>query len=171
MRVYLVGYMGSGKSTVGRRLAHLTGWLFIDLDKYIEERYCRSVPQIFAIEGEAAFRVKEQKALEEVSEFDNVIVATGGGAPCFFDNMSLMNRTGTTLFLDVAPQVLAGRLAVSKTERPLIKGKTRQELIDFIIRNLEIRRPFYELAHHRITGTEMNAEAILQMISESPGHL
>ena len=170
MRVYLVGYMGSGKSTVGRRLAHLTGWLFIDLDKYIEERNCRSVPQIFAIEGELAFREKEHKALEEVSEFDNVVVATGGGAPCFFDNMALMNRTGTTLFLDVEPQILAGRLAVSKTERPLIKGKTRQELIDFIIENLSKRRPFYELSHHRITGTEINVDEILRIISESPGH-
>ena len=170
MRVYLVGYMGSGKSTVGRRLAHLTGWLFIDLDKYIEERNCRSVPQIFALEGEMAFREKEHKALEEVSEFDNVVVATGGGAPCFFDNMALMNRTGTTLFLDVEPQTLAGRLAVSKTERPLIKGKTRQELLDFIISNLEIRRPWYEQSRFRITSTELSPEIILRMISESPGH-
>jgi len=169
MRIYLVGYMGSGKSTVGRRLAHLAGLLFIDLDKYIEERNCRSVPQIFAIEGEMAFREKEHKALEEVSEFDNVVVATGGGAPCYFDNMALMNTTGTTLFLDVEPQILAGRLAVSKTERPLIKGKTKQELIDFIIENLSKRRPFYELSHFRINDTEIHAEVILQMISESSG--
>jgi shikimate kinase len=164
MRIYLVGYMGSGKSTVGRRLALLAGLHFIDLDKYIEERNCRSVPQIFAIEGETAFREKEHKALEEVSVFDDVVVATGGGAPCFFTNMELMNRTGITLFLDLEPRILAGRLAVSKTERPLIKGKTRQELTDFIILNLEKRRPFYEQSRFRITDTEMDPEEILQMI-------
>jgi shikimate kinase len=84
MRIYLVGYMGSGKSTLGRRLAGHAGLHFIDLDKYIEERNCRTVPQIFALEGEESFRKKERKALEEVSEFDNVVVATGGGAPCFW---------------------------------------------------------------------------------------
>jgi len=158
--------MGSGKSTIGKRLAHLTGLSFIDLDKYIEERNCRSVPQIFAMEGEDAFREKEHKALLEVSEFDNVVVATGGGSPCFFGNMELMNKTGITLFLDVEVPVLARRLAFSKTERPLIKGKTRQDLTDFINSNLEKRRPFYEKSQYRITGTEINPEEILRLIEK-----
>lgn len=164
MRIYLVGYMGSGKSTLGRHLAHQTGMSFIDLDKYIEERNCRSVSQIFALEGETAFREKEHKALLEISEFDNIVVATGGGAPCFFDNMDRMNQTGITLFLDIETQVIAKRLTSSKTERPLIKGKSRQELIDFIHKNLEIRRPFYEKSHFRITGPDLNTEAILEIL-------
>ena len=165
MRIYLVGYMGSGKSTLGRRLASHAGWHFIDLDKYIEERNCRTVPQIFAIEGEESFRNKERKALEEVSEFDNVVVATGGGAPCFFDNMDLMNRTGITIFLDIHPEILANRLITSKTERPLIKGKSKIELEDFIAENLQKRRSFYEQSRITIGDQDMNPELIIKLIT------
>jgi shikimate kinase len=167
MRIYLVGYMGSGKSTLGRRLARYTGLHFIDLDKYIEERNCRSVPQIFTLEGEASFRKKERKALGEVSEFDDIVVATGGGAPCFFDNMELMNQTGITLFLDLEPSVLARRLSVSKNVRPLITGKSSQELVEFIALNLEKRRPFYEQSRFRIDNPELSSELIVKIISET----
>ena len=164
MRIYLVGYMGSGKSTLGRKLAGFTGYHFIDLDKYIEERQCRTVPQIFAEEGEAAFREKERKALQEVSEFSDVVVATGGGAPCFYDNMEVMNRTGITIFLDIAPEILAKRLMKSKTERPLIKGKSPEELQKFIAENLARRRPFYELARIRIDREDIAPAEILRLI-------
>jgi shikimate kinase len=166
MRIYLVGYMGSGKSTLGRRLASHAGLHFIDLDKYIEERNCRTVPQIFALEGEEIFRMKERKALEEVSAFDDVVVATGGGAPCFFDNMELMNRTGITIFLDIHPEILAKRLLTSKTERPLIKGKSKDELENFIAGNLQKRRTFYEQAKIRINNPDMNPELILKLLQE-----
>jgi shikimate kinase len=167
MRIYLVGYMGSGKSTLGRHLARHAGLLFIDLDKYIEERNCRSVPQIFALEGEENFRKKERKALEEVSEFDNVVVATGGGAPCFFDNMELMNRTGITIYLDIHPEILAKRLTTSKTERPLLKGKSKIELENFIGENLQKRRIFYEQSRIRIENPELNPELIIKLITET----
>jgi shikimate kinase len=167
MRIYLVGYMGSGKSTLGRHLARHAGLLFIDLDKYIEERNCRSVPQIFALEGEENFRKKERKALEEVSEFDNVVVATGGGAPCFFDNMELMNRTGVTIYLDIHPEILAKRLTTSKTERPLLKGKSKIELENFIGENLQKRRIFYEQSRIRIENPELNPELIIKLITET----
>jgi shikimate kinase len=167
MRIYLVGYMGSGKSTLGRRLARHAGLHFIDLDKYIEERNCRTVPQIFTLEGEDCFRKKERKALEEVSEFMDVVVATGGGAPCFFDNMDLMNRTGITLFLDVAPSNLARRLSVSKNVRPLIMGKSKQELVDFIAESLEKRRPLYEQSRFRIDNPELSSELIFKLITPS----
>jgi shikimate kinase len=162
-----VGYMGSGKSTLGRHLARHAGLLFIDLDKYIEERNCRSVPQIFALEGEENFRKKERKALEEVSEFDNVVVATGGGAPCFFDNMELMNRTGITIYLDIHPEILAKRLTTSKTERPLLKGKSKIELENFIGENLQKRRIFYEQSRIRIENPELNPELIIKLITET----
>jgi shikimate kinase len=167
MRIYLIGYMGSGKSTLGRNLARHAGLHFIDLDKYIEERNCRSVPQIFALEGEESFRMKERKALEEVSEFDNVVVATGGGAPCFYDNMELMNRTGITIFLDIHPEILAKRLIISKTERPLIKGKSKKELEEFIEENLHKRRLFYEQSRIRICHPEMHPDLIIRLITES----
>lgn len=167
MRIYLVGYMGSGKTTLGRKLAKLAHLNFIDLDKYIEERHCRSVPQLFAEEGEACFREFEHKALAEVSEFDNVVVATGGGAPCFFDNMELMNRTGITLFLDFSPAILTGRLLRSKNERPLIKGKSPEELRRFISETLEKRRPFYAKACHTIASPEIPAEEIVKLLGLS----
>jgi shikimate kinase len=165
MRIYLVGYMGSGKTTLGRRLARLMGLNFIDLDKYIEERHCRTVQQLFAGEGEEIFRRYERKALEEVAEYDDVVVSTGGGAPCFFDNMALMNRTGTTVFLDLPPAILAGRLLRSKTERPLIKGKTPEELRLFIVKTLAERRPYYEKARFTITRSETPAEEIVKLIN------
>ena len=138
--------MGCGKSTLGRKLAQRLNLCFIDLDKYIEERNFRTIPSIFAEEGEEGFRLREKNALEEIAEFENLVVATGGGAPCFFDNMELMNRTGITLYLAPPVSELVERLLKSKNERPLIKGKSREELTRFIDENLKRRAPFYEKA-------------------------
>ena len=92
-RVFLVGYMGAGKTTVGKELAKLAGLSFIDLDYYIEGRYHKAVSQIFAERGEEAFREIERNMLHEVAEFEDVLISTGGGAPCFFDNMEFMNAS------------------------------------------------------------------------------
>ncbi len=146
MRIYLVGYMGCGKSTIGRKVADILSFSFIDLDKFIEERNFKSVPAIFAEEGEAAFREKEKSALLEVSQFEDVVIGTGGGAPCFFENMNYMNANGVTIYIAPETEVLATRLLNSKTERPLIAGKKRAELIDFINQALIVRAPFYEKA-------------------------
>lgn len=146
MRIYLIGYMGSGKSMVGKGLAQKLGLTFIDMDHYIEERNFRTVPQIFAEDGEAGFRKLEQKALHELSEFDDVVIATGGGAPCFFDNMEVIKRTGRSVYLNGTPRIIAERLKQSKIERPLIKGKTDQELVDFIHGTLTKRSAWYQQA-------------------------
>ncbi len=152
MRIFLVGYMGCGKSTIGRKVADLLGISFVDLDKYIEERYFKTVPAIFAEEGEKGFREKERTALLEVSQFENVMVGTGGGAPCFFDNMEVMNKNGVTIYIAPDTDILATRLLKSKTERPLIAGKSREELILFIEGALLKRAPFYEKAKIIIRG-------------------
>ena len=152
MRIYLVGYMGCGKSTIGRKVAEILGISFVDLDKYIEERYFRSVPAIFAEEGEERFREKERLSLLEVSQFENVIVGTGGGAPCFYDNMEVMNNNGITVYIAPDTDVLAMRLLKSKNERPLITGKSPEELIKFIDQALLKRAPFYEKAKIIIRG-------------------
>src|SRR5680860_1043366 len=102
MRIYLIGYMGCGKSTLGRRLSNYLGLQFVDMDHYIEERNCKTIPQIFKEEGEVEFRKKERKALEELSEFTDIVIATGGGAPCFFDNVELMNKSGHTVYLNLS---------------------------------------------------------------------
>ncbi|PIF03266.1 MAG: shikimate kinase, partial [Draconibacterium sp.] len=109
MRIYLIGYMGCGKSTLGKKLAQKLEMQFIDMDCFIEERNYKSIAQIFEGYGEETFRKKEQKALKELSEFTNVVIATGGGAPVFFDNIEVMNQTGITIFIDVTTEELVKR--------------------------------------------------------------
>lgn len=164
MRIFLIGFMGCGKSTMGRALAASLNMTFIDLDTYLEERYFKTIPQIFAEEGEANFRLKERKVLEEVSAFDKVIVATGGGAPCFFDNMELMNQSGFCIFLDVEIDSLVYRLTHAKTERPLIKGKSPEELHHFIEELMQKRRPFYEKSRYILHGKDIYPEQVIQII-------
>jgi shikimate kinase len=159
--------MGCGKSTLGRRLSQYASLKFIDMDHYIEERNHKTIPQIFAEEGEVEFRKKEQKALAELSEFTNVIIATGGGAPCFFNNMELMNKTGKTIYMNIKPEILAGRLLKSKTERPLIKGKSQNELVAFINETLKKRDEFYRQAKYHITEPDLNLDCLLELI-ENP---
>ncbi len=167
MRIYLVGYMGCGKSTIGRKVADLLGISFVDLDKYIEERYFKTVPAIFAEEGEKGFREKERTALLEVSQFENVMVGTGGGAPCFFDNMEVMNKNGVTIYIAPDTDVLATRLLKSKTERPLIAGKSREELILFIEDALLKRAPFYEKAKIIIRGeNNLDPQLVINKIQQ-----
>ncbi len=135
--------MGSGKSTVGKGLARALKLQFIDLDSYIEKRNFKTIPEIFASEGEDGFRRAERKALQEVSEFEDVVIATGGGAPCFFDNMEIIKKTGISLYLNGSSKIIAERLLNSKTERPLIKGKSKEELIAFIAETLSKRNEWY----------------------------
>jgi shikimate kinase len=123
------------------------------------------VPRIFAEDGEAEFRIRERKALEELSQFSNVVIATGGGAPCFFDNIELMNRTGKTIYMDIDPEILADRLIRSKIDRPLIKGKSLEELTEYIKSTLKYRHNFYKKAKFRITSPGTNLDEIIKMIS------
>jgi len=164
MRIYLIGYMGCGKSTLGHLLASTLELEFIDLDTFLEEKYFRTIPQIFAEEGEAGFRRKEKNVLHEVSAFDDIIVATGGGAPCFFDNMEVMNNSGFCIFLDVDTASLVNRLIHAKTERPIIKGKSPDELYHFIEEMMLKRRPFYEKARYIIKGNEIKPEQVLKLL-------
>lgn len=165
MRIYLIGYMGCGKSRLGRLLAEHMGLQFVDMDDYIEERNCKTVPQIFADHGEDGFRQRERKALEELIEFTDVVIATGGGTPCFFDNIDIMNKTGKTVFLNIDPAILAERLMNAKTERPLIKGKSREELVAFIDETLKKRKHFYSQARFEITEPDFDLDTLQELIS------
>ena len=167
MRIYLVGYMGCGKSTIGRKLADLLSLNFIDLDKYIEERYFKTIPIIFEEEGENGFRDKERHTLTEVSQFEDVVVGTGGGTPCFFDNMEVMNQSGITIYISPDIDTLANRILKSKTERPLISGKSREELLTFIDDALKKRSPFYEKAKIIIRGeNNLDPELVIERINK-----
>lgn len=140
--------MAAGKTTAGKELASYLNMDFIDLDSYIEKRYHRTISELFAMWGEDKFREVESKILHEVGEFENVIISTGGGTPCFFDNIEYMNRVGTTIYLMADAQTLASRLATNKEKRPLVKEKNECELLSFISENLNIREPYYTQATH-----------------------
>lgn len=142
-RIFLTGFMGAGKTTLGRAFARAKGLEFIDLDWYIEERHHRTVSELFDKLGEEGFRRVESNLLREVAEFENVVVATGGGTPCFLDNMEVMNRAGVTVFLDVPVDVLFRRLKVARSSRPLLAQKNDAELEVFIREALERRMPYY----------------------------
>ena len=147
-RIILIGYMGSGKTTIGRALSKETGMMFYDLDWYIESRMRKTVPQIFAEKGEEAFRKMEYNMLHEVAEFEDVIISCGGGTPCFFDNMDYLNQQGDVVYLKASPETLYKHLLMAKIERPLLKGKSTDELIAYITEHLKQREPFYEKARH-----------------------
>ena len=147
-RIILIGYMGAGKTTVGRALAKDLGLQFYDLDWYIESRRHKTVPQLFSEVGEEGFRTIEHNMLHEVAEFEDVVISCGGGTPCFFDNMDYMNQQGQVVYLRCEPEVLKGHLLMGKSVRPLLLGKTREELLVFIKEQLKQREPYYSQARH-----------------------
>ena len=152
IRIFLIGYMGAGKTTLGKALARNLELTFVDLDWYIEERFHKTVRQIFNERGEDGFREVEKRMLHEAGDFENVVISVGGGTPCFFDNMDYMNGAGETVFLDVNVDVLFRRLRVAKQQRPLLAEKTDEELKTFIVEALQKRLPFYSKAKYVFNG-------------------
>ena len=155
IRIFLTGYMGAGKTTLGKAFARKLNLPFVDLDWYMEERFHKTVGELFVERGEAGFRELEKNMLHEVGAFEDVVISTGGGAPCFFDNMDFMNRNGKTVFLNVHPDVPFRRLRVAKQQRPILQGKQDDELKEFIIRALEKRTPFYSQAQYVFNADEL----------------
>ena len=156
-RIILIGYMGAGKTTVGKALSKELGIIFYDLDWYIENRMRKTVAQIFAERGEEGFRKIEYNMLHEVAEFEDVIISCGGGTPCFFDNMDYLNQQGQVVYLKAEPEVLYKHLLMAKVERPLIKGKSKEELLAFIREQLERREPFYSKARYMLDVSLMDS--------------
>ena len=148
--------MGSGKTTVGKALSKDTGMMFYDLDWYIESRMHKTVSQLFAERGEDGFRKIEYNMLHEVAEFEDVIISCGGGTPCFFDNIDYLNRQGDVVYLKATPETLYKHLLMAKVERPLLKGKSPDELIAYITQHLKEREPFYSRARHTIDVTVLD---------------
>lgn len=164
IRIFLTGYMGAGKTTLGKAFAREMKVPFIDLDWYIEERFHKSIPELFRERGEEAFRELERRMLHEAGEFEDVVISTGGGTPCFFDNMDYMNRQGQTVFLDVHPDILFCRLRVATQQRPILQGKTDEELRAFIVEALGKRAPFYGQARYRFDAGRLESR---RQIAES----
>jgi len=167
MRIFLIGYMGAGKTTLGKAFARTMELTFIDLDWYIEERFHKTIRELFTGCGEDAFRDLERRMLHEVGEFEDVVISVGGGTPCFFDNVEYMNSVGETVFLDVDVRVLFRRLKIAKQQRPMLDGKNDEELMLFIQEALQKRLPFYSRAKYIFNGEELeNRHQIQQSVEK-----
>ena len=154
----LIGFPGSGKSTVGRRLAAKLGVAFIDLDLYIEEKYHTAVPLLFQKYGEPAFRALEYAALCEVLAKDDVVIATGGGTPCHGDAMAKINARAQSIYLQLTEEQLVERLLHSKKKRPLTNSLAEPDLRAYVHETLAKREPYYRQAN--IVWTPEEADAL-----------
>ncbi len=147
--------MASGKTTFGKALARELSYEFIDLDFYIEQRYHKSVKQIFADNGESGFRNIEKEMLHEVGEFNNVVISCGGGTPCFFDNIDFMRGKGLTVMLNTPTERIIDRLVANNSKRPLMAGKSREEIERAVEEGLKARLPFYSKAEISFCGSRL----------------
>ena len=154
--VFLIGYMGCGKTTLGEELARQMQLRFIGLDEYIECKQSTTIVEIFNEMGENRFRELETEAVRDVAAMQDVIIGCGGGTPCFFDNIDYMNQQAPVVYLKAKPEVLYKHLAMSKNDRPLLRGKSQEELITFIREQLEKREPFYTKATYSLDVSLMD---------------
>lgn len=164
MKIFLIGFMGSGKSTIGRSLASLLHYEHIDLDRLIESTVGATIGSIFEHQGEVKFREYEAQCLQRCGQMDNVVVSTGGGAPCFGDNMAFMCGCGLTIYLQHEVPQLAARLAVSKTDRPLLRGKDREQIEDYIRSVLPSRELYYNRASLIVANPTRDARRLYELI-------
>jgi shikimate kinase len=142
-KIFLIGFMGSGKTTLGKKIASHLHLDFIDMDDFIEQKVGRSISSIFEKEGEAHFRSLEHEALKELLSKDNVLVSAGGGTPCYYNNMELINAEAQSVYLKVEPEMLLGRLKGATGKRPLLANLSNEELRLQISEKLAVREPFY----------------------------
>lgn len=159
MTIFIIGYMASGKTTFGNALAKRTGMQHIDLDFYIEQRFHTTIRDIFANKGESEFRRIEGAMLREVGEMSDIIISCGGGTPCFGDNMEYMNSKGLTVCLNASEDVIANRIINAGNKRPLMAGKSRQEIITTLREHMDVRAPFYNKAQISISSEHLENKA------------
>ena len=171
--IYLVGYMGAGKTTAGKLLADKLGWHFVDLDEAFKEIHGLSTADYIRTYGIDDFRRKEKYVLEDIADqapFEKVIYATGGGYPCYEDNMECLRELGTSIYIRWKPEHLAKRLSLTDlSDRPVLQGRTEEELLAFIAPQLEVREPFYKKANHVLDVDicdELSDERIAQELYE-----
>jgi shikimate kinase len=157
--------MGSGKTTLGKKLANKLGYQFVDLDEAIEQHEQKSIVSIFENQGEDFFRTIESKMLDEIlTTTSNVVLSVGGGTPCYFKNMELINKQATSIYLKYNVGMLYSRLISAKTKRPLIAKKSDEELKDFIQKTLLEREGFYNQSNIIVEGNNITTEIILHQL-------
>lgn len=164
MRTFLIGFMGSGKSTVGRLLAARLNFRFVDLDAFIEEGEGTTIPEIFDEHGEDHFRLTEQKYLHSLGKESDLVIAAGGGTPCFFDNMKWINEHGVSVYLKTSAEELYNRLRSEKEHRPLLSGRSDEEMLKLIQDLLEYRDPFYRKASFTVKTKGSTPETVARTI-------
>lgn len=173
MKIFLLGYMASGKSYIGKRLAERIDQKFIDFDAEIEKREKSTISEIFATRGEIYFRKLERKVLEEMIGLDaDAVVSLGGGTPCYGDNMELIKKmnNGTSFYLKLEVGTLTGRLELEKDHRPMISHlENKEDLEEFIRKHLFERGFYYNQSDHVIKCDSKSSEEIIDEILEKLG--
>lgn len=164
--IFLVGYMGAGKTTIGRLLAPAIERNFIDLDDLIEARTGKAIPVIFETQGEQVFRQEEQSALQSLEGKKNLVIATGGGCPAHYTNMHWMKSHGLTIYLRCHPGCLFHRIAPEKKRRPLIAGLDDVEIMEYILESLRKRLPYYTQATITVNGENSPQKVIEDILSK-----
>ena len=162
--IFLIGFMGSGKTSVGKHLAELLKSEFVDLDEVLEKNEGKTISQIFANRGEDLFRERESQCLKSFAGKANLVIATGGGTPCFHDNLKWMNENGVTIYLKTDPDILFYRLKGEISHRPLLANYSEEELKKFIESKLLERSSFYNSSKIILNTEEMNAKEIAEKI-------
>lgn len=169
MKIYLLGFMGSGKTSLGKQLARRLKFDFLDLDQEIEKAEGCSIQQLFAHKGEQAFRQLETEALKKISVSESsFVVSLGGGTPCFNDNLTLIKTTGISIYLSVPVPILLHRLSNAYTERPLLAGKSEAELKEYMTKTLKEREEFYLKANYVVESSNTGKELVERIVNFLP---
>ena len=166
-KIFLVGYMGAGKTTAAKRLANRLGWEVADTDAMFEEKYRISVDDFFQKYDEPLYRKLESEVLKSTESMENTVISTGGGTACYFDNMEWMNQHGLTVFMQISPEAAVDRVIHSKHKRPLARGKSEEELREYVSWHYASRMPFYEQARITVKSENLDLEALMNLIKEN----
>lgn len=164
MIIFLIGYMGSGKSTLGKGLAKALSISWIDLDTEIESRYKISISDFFSKYGEIAFRDVEHKVLKDIVKIQDIVVSTGGGVPCFHNNMDLMNKSGFTIYLKATPEIILSRIGPFAWKRPLFQKMDGEDILEKITDHLNSREIYYKQAQLTIDATQPDIQELTKLI-------
>ncbi len=166
-KLFLIGFMGCGKSTIGKQLASKLNYNFIDLDNFIEQENNLSINEIFENKGENEFRKIETNALKKIVSIPNSIVSCGGGTPCYYGNVDLMLNNGTVIYVKMSAKMLVNRLINAKNQRPLIQNKNKEELLEYVSAKLTEREIFYQKANYTVKGKNFDVNEFATFLADN----